>query len=50
LDNGGKLAKLDRHVFRQATGDMLAHDVGLESGPACGGAQIGILAANRLKA
>jgi hypothetical protein len=29
---------------------MLAHDVGQESGPACGGAQIGILAANRLKA
>ena len=34
---------------RRAAGDMLAHDVGLESGPACGGAQIGILAANRLK-
>ena len=45
-----KETKLDRHVFRRAAGDMLAHDVGQRSGPACGGVQIGILAANRLKA
>ena len=46
-------AELDRHVFRRrAAGDMLPHDVGQKSGPACGRRRhrIGILAANHLKA
>ena len=43
-------AKLDRHVFRRADGGILPHDVGQESGPACGSAQIGILTANHLEA